>query len=177
MQVTIHNLPEASAQDVFDTIAIHLLTQMETSYSPGAGCMYRYVRPIPTDNNNKNTDDEYINANQPSKAMRQTVTLRCAAGCLIPELDYPLLNDTAGGRLEGKSWKAVVNCILAPLYGPAMNNHSDLIRDMQRIHDQFTPVTWSTRLKKLAATHNLNLDAIKKFEKENTLKKENTSET
>ena len=60
MKVTIHNLNEATGQDVFDTISIHLLTQKKRSM--------RY---------SKNTC-----------AYRSEEGLLCAAGCLIPLEDY-----------------------------------------------------------------------------------------
>jgi hypothetical protein len=70
MIVTVHNLAEATKQDVFDTIARHLLTQREPSASEdGTSCLYF------------GPDGK-----------------RCAAGCLLTE-PLGKLNDEPWGRL------------------------------------------------------------------------------
>jgi hypothetical protein len=70
MTVTVHNLHEATEQDVFDTIARHLLTQREPSASEdGETCLYF------------GPDGK-----------------RCAAGCLLTE-PLGKLNDEPWGRL------------------------------------------------------------------------------
>lgn len=58
-QVTIHNLHESTAQEVFDFIAVHLLTQRDKSVSDEWLCSYRGAGG-----------------------------LKCAAGCLFPDEDY-----------------------------------------------------------------------------------------
>jgi hypothetical protein len=70
MTVTVHNLDEATEQDVFDAIARHLLTQREPSASEdGTSCLYF------------GPDGK-----------------RCAAGCLLTE-PLGKLNDEPWGRL------------------------------------------------------------------------------
>jgi hypothetical protein len=70
MTVTVHNLAEATMQEVFDTIARHLLTQREPSASEdGETCLYF------------GPDGK-----------------RCAAGCLLTE-PVGKLNDEPWGRL------------------------------------------------------------------------------
>lgn len=59
--ITLATLPEATAQEVFDQVATHLLTQKKKSIENGA-CRYRVV-----DDGN---------------------TLMCAAGCLIGSHEY-----------------------------------------------------------------------------------------
>jgi hypothetical protein len=71
MIVNVHNLAEATKQDVFDTIARHLLTQREPSASEdGETCLYF------------GPDGK-----------------RCAAGCLLTEPVGSKLNDEPWGRL------------------------------------------------------------------------------
>lgn len=60
--VTIHNLKDSTAQEVYDFIAHHLLMQNERA-STITGCVYRTVKP-------------------------EGKILKCAAGCLIPDEDY-----------------------------------------------------------------------------------------
>jgi hypothetical protein len=59
MKITLKNLHEATAQEVFDQVKNHLITQGEQSLNSGGLCLYR-------------------NANG----------LSCAAGCLISEEEY-----------------------------------------------------------------------------------------
>jgi hypothetical protein len=71
MTVTVHNLAEATEQEVFDTIARHLLNQGEPSASEdGETCLY--LGP----------DGK-----------------QCAAGCLLTEPVGSKLNDEPWGRL------------------------------------------------------------------------------
>lgn len=58
MTITLHTLPDATAQQVFDHVATHLLTQNERSMSVGGVCRYRHG------------------------------IFRCAAGCLISDAEY-----------------------------------------------------------------------------------------
>lgn len=68
MQVTLANLKDASAQQVFDQVASHLLTQKAKSVT-ASGCAYR------GDNG-----------------------LMCAAGCLIADSEYnPEFDSSLGG--------------------------------------------------------------------------------
>jgi hypothetical protein len=70
MTVTVHNLDEATEQEVFDTVARHLLTQREPSASEdGTSCLYF------------GPDGK-----------------RCAAGCLLTE-PLGKLNDERWGLL------------------------------------------------------------------------------
>ena len=57
--ITLKTLPEATAQQVFDQAAEHLLKQNKRSSAPGGGCMYR----------NENG-------------------LKCAAGCFVADDEY-----------------------------------------------------------------------------------------
>lgn len=64
--ITLKTLPSATAQEVFDQVAIHLLTQNRRSYIKGAGCVYR------------NGD---------------TPPLKCAAGCLIADDELHMVSE------------------------------------------------------------------------------------
>lgn len=57
-KITLKNLHEATAQEVFDQCAVHLLTQKEKCEIEGDGCKYRIGN------------------------------LKCAAGCFIDEDEY-----------------------------------------------------------------------------------------
>lgn len=78
MNKTNHKLNTMSEQEVFDTVAKHLLTQKEQCFMSGSkkDCAYRSVQP-----------DGHI--------------LYCAAGCLIEDEDY-------NSALEGKAWDDLV---------------------------------------------------------------------
>lgn len=60
--ITLKNLHLATEQEVFDQVARHLLTQMETSIV-GSVCKYRHIKQDGT-------------------------ILKCAAGCLIADDEY-----------------------------------------------------------------------------------------
>lgn len=60
--ITLKNLHLATEQEVFDQVARHLLTQMETSIV-GSVCKYRHIKHDGT-------------------------ILKCAAGCLIADDEY-----------------------------------------------------------------------------------------
>ena len=77
--VTIHNLKDSSAQEVYDFIANHLLTQgCKAERSDKAlSCVYRLEQ--------------------------EGRVLRCAAGCLIPDEDYKAEFE------KGGSWKSIVH--------------------------------------------------------------------
>lgn len=63
-QITLKKLPEATAQEVFDFITNHLLTQKEQAVGPDGVCRYRIEK------GNK--------------------VLKCAAGCLISDEEYDI---------------------------------------------------------------------------------------
>lgn len=72
--------------------------------------------------------------------------LKCAAGCLIPDdMYYP--------DLEYRKWHALVTRNFAP------EDHMELIQEMQRIHDDYDPITWEFELDKLES----DLDTFDKY--------------
>lgn len=82
--ITLKTLPQASAQEVFNQVKNHMLSQMQRSESP-TSCLYRY------------TEDN--------------VTLKCAAGCLIADDEYVPEMDASG---NGTSWGNLVKEGLVP---------------------------------------------------------------
>ena len=71
--------------------------------------------------------------------------LKCAAGCLIPDDMYY--------RSEYRKWHALVTQNFAP------EDHMELIQEMQRIHDDYDPITWEFELDKLES----DLDTFDKY--------------
>lgn len=119
--ITLRTLHKATAQEVFDQVAKHLLKQGVKSTDKGNGlCVYK-------------SDDGY----------------KCAAGCLIAKSEYRK-------KYEGAGWKGLIQ-----KYG-VTSSHSDLIRDLQKMHDNADPITWPNHLKSLADIHGLNIEVLKK---------------
>lgn len=112
--ITLKTLPQATAQEVFDQVANHLLTQNKQSISNFAGgCAYR--------------GDE---------------GLKCAAGCLIGDDEY-------SEDMEGTCYSQL---------SLSQPDNSDLIDDLQYVHDTFVPNEWKNRLKSLADKYSLEFN-------------------
>lgn len=84
MTITLKNLASATKQQIFDQVAVHLLTQMFQSRGQGGTCFYRGVGG-----------------------------LKCAAGCLIADDEYTLAMDTKGDFI-GTGWRNLVTRGLVP---------------------------------------------------------------
>ena len=68
--------------------------------------------------------------------------LKCAAGCLIADDEYD-------NSFEGVIWSNLINAGKVPtIYG-------DLIRDLQRAHDNEVPSEWPGRFELIATKYNL----------------------
>lgn len=72
MKITLKTLPQATAQEVFDQVAEHLLKQNEKS-KVGASCVYK-----------------------------SNYGLKCAAGCLISDDEYKAYIESLEGDSWGK---------------------------------------------------------------------------
>lgn len=120
--ITLASLHEASAQNVFDQVRDHLLTQMRKS------------RGKIVDNG----IHEYCKYRQEIEENEIKITLKCAAGCLISDNEYRPIMETTGG------WIRLIE------HGFASDDHQDLIVDLQWIHDKFEPENWSEELSKVA---------------------------
>lgn len=127
--VTIHNLNDCTAQEVYDFIAHHLITQGEKAsgekvcitgiLSPPNGCFYRMEK--------------------------EGKILKCAAGSLIPDEDYKPVFES------GHSWKAIVYIY----FKETITSHQQLISNLQYIHDTYEVVDWLSELKNIATEYNL----------------------
>ena len=120
MKISLWNLHEATAQQVFDQVATHLLVQNKRSSAPADNgeeaqgisgvCLYRHG------------------------------DLKCAAGCLIADDEYD-------PRMEKKVWNLLLDNALGFNITP---KHSDLITRLQKIHDNADTKNWHLELHRLA---------------------------
>jgi hypothetical protein len=121
--ITLKTLPQATEQEVFDQVAVHLLTQMKKSEEFRFGqCVYR-----------------------------SRDGLKCAAGCLIGDDEYK-------EEMEGITWYKLIEIKKVP------ESHSDLIRKLQILHDNFQPESWRNMLTNFAKDNNLSINVIETFE-------------
>lgn len=124
--VTIHNLEESTEQEVFDFVAHHLLTQNEKAMDVSGNCLYK----LKLDNK----------------------TLKCAAGCLIPDEDYQKF-------IEEDSWLSVIEKL------SVTEKYKELILDLQHLHDNCDVTEWKMQLDELIRLKypNLNSDILSQF--------------
>lgn len=73
--------------------------------------------------------------------------LKCAAGCLISDDEYD-------PKLESMFWKELINDYFPHL----INAHTDLITDLQTLHDEYEPAFWQEELKKIADLYKLTFN-------------------
>jgi hypothetical protein len=77
-------------------------------------------------------------------AYRGNDGLVCAAGCLIPDEAYK-------PWIENKSWGDLLSSNFVPSH-----KYSDLIIELQIVHDDYLPDKWQTQLNRLAQKRKLN---------------------
>jgi hypothetical protein len=106
--ITLKTLNKATAQEVFEQAATHLLTQKKKSLDGIVRCMY------------KSADG-----------------LKCAAGCFIADDEYD-------PSFETKTWVGLVKNAAVP------GTHSELIKQLQIIHDTTFVEDWKEELKLLS---------------------------
>lgn len=113
--ITLATLPQATAQQVYDQVKVHLLKQGKRSIHKQNDllCMYRGASGS-----------------------------KCAAGCLIGDGEYT-------PKLEERTWPELV------ADGKVPASHTDLISDLQGVHDTVSPPAWESCLIKVAKDHNL----------------------
>ena len=125
MIVTLKNLHEATAQQVFTQVATHLLTQKHRSViytlDNGERCAYK--------GNNG---------------------LMCAAGCLIADDEYQPAMDAGNVNWYGLRREGYVGT----------DSHTDLISDLQYVHDKIDTKGWEKELTKVAKSHRLTMPEI-----------------
>lgn len=133
MQVTLANLEQATAQDVFTQVATHLLTQNAKSYDQKGNCLYRGL------NNTK-----------------------CAAGCLIGDNEYTPEMDCSSPAVSygynvphGTTWPSLIKRGLI-----STTVHRDLIISLQSIHDTSNIDDWKWQLEIIAKNHDFTMPVL-----------------
>lgn len=132
--ITLATLPQATAQQVFDQVATHLLTQKKKSrvihrdngklrFPKGDSCVYRTPEG-----------------------------LKCAAGCLISDEEYLTL---IGESRNSIPWRSLIARGVAP------EEHSGLITALQKCHDHNTIENWHKHLVDIARAFNLSSRILK----------------
>lgn len=125
---------QLSAQQIFDRVATHLLTQGRRSlrFRPGSslpeGCAYR-----------------------------GTEGLRCAIGCLISDESYD-------PRMEGRSVHYLVEDNAGRATFPDLEPlwpHYELLRRLQKVHDESEPPFWLGQLRAIASEFGLSPSAVR----------------
>lgn len=133
-EMSLWNLNNYSLQEIFDRVAIHLLTQNKKSKDcfkssddakPILSCTYRSL----LDNN---------------------TILKCAIGCLIPADKY---ND----NFEGKAIASLIDYLNLKIE----TNRKDLLIHLQVIHDTRSVKDWRVSLEDVANIFGLSIDNSK----------------
>lgn len=128
--------PETTAQEVFDAVAKHLLTQNKKSTAnPNvlSGCLYR--------------------------APNGTA---CAVGCLLTDAEAKSLDSgifIAPARATPLIM-SIKGCIKNHTAPDRLNRYENLLADLQTVHDQNTPDLWPSLLRRLARARNLNANVL-----------------
>lgn len=151
MEITLATLPQATAQQVFDHCARHLLTQMKKSL--------RVAPPGYRDDG----EDTFC-------AYRAAGGLKCVAGACIADHeyrgfmdDYCLLHELVYGQTGvdrhdlDTGWLCLVELGLVP------SAHAELITELQEVHDRWGPECWARQLTSFAYFRDLNADVVAEF--------------
>ncbi len=133
--ISTENLADATAQEVFNHVAHHLLTQ---NVKAGEKVDWSFVCLYKDGRNNK-----------------------CAAGCLIPdELYTKEMEDrpwfSTGENSLGKRG-------MCQEFG-FPDNHSGLINNLQEVHDAYSPAGWKDRLSNVAVLNGLSYKVVEEIE-------------
>lgn len=116
-------------QELFDTIANHLLTQNQKSLSSQGTCVYK-----------------------------SALGLSCAVGCLLKDkdtTDYEGIGvDDLRNALMDRNHKNLYQDLLS-VGIPDTDEAFNLLAELQVIHDSFQPVKWQYHLKVLAEQQGL----------------------
>jgi hypothetical protein len=122
-----------TAQEIFDKVTTHLLTQMKQSREAGIGCKYR----------------------GPDGLM-------CALGCLIEDSEYsPDMEMTLSAMMEKGLCTLSLMSRLGITQGDTVSDTDKnlyLLHQLQYIHDANQPEAWKEQLKKLAVTLKLQFN-------------------
>lgn len=123
-----------TTQEIFDKVAVHLLTQNEKSTET-----MRHIEP---------TSPSTINCRYRGAEGRM-----CAIGCLIPDHKYD-------PRIEGGSVDS--HRVLEVLYDIGIQEHSIFLIRLQHIHDGIEVIEWRNKLKQVAQQYSLKSDCLDK---------------
>ena len=118
----------ATAQDIFNYVAEHLLTQNRQSLIHTNPSLFGEL------------GDEGVEWPTP--------ILYCAAGCLLK--DNEKVRNIVNERCEFNSWDQLSRKGYTP------NNQIELIDDLVIVHDRFDPEQWRAQLKEVAKKHKLD---------------------
>lgn len=123
-----------NAQQIFDTVATHLITQGVRSETK-----------VP------DTDIE----DRVRCCYRGPNSLMCAVGCLIPDEAYH-------DNMEDRTAESVIGECAADgePWAEELEPHADLLSALQSIHDREKPEDWPFALSKLANTEGLTMPQI-----------------
>lgn len=89
-------------------------------------------------------------------AYRNYSGLRCAVGCLITDNEYSYFLESVKSSPDGVDLAITLDRLLP---------YSDLLHNLQDIHDRVKPSKWINKLSLLADKNGLNKDVLKKFRK------------
>lgn len=137
--MTIPGTPNMSKQEIFDTVARHLLTQKKACQNDGGACRYR------------------------------AGDLKCAVGALIPDDLYtstiegttPMLpDDVAEASPKIRKLQTLLWSILP--VEPTLKM-ARLLVGLQQVHDGWNPCFWRDQLKEVANGHSINNEVLDDF--------------
>lgn len=134
------SLAPQTPQEIFDTVARHLLTQNKRA---------------------TNGDSPMDNAATWCR-YRTPDGLRCAGGCLIPDDRYE-------EAFEGLGWCAPGPVSRSPAVWARFKalreeiGHEVLIGSLQGIHDVYDPRVWMTKLRELAMSYHFQTNVLDEF--------------
>lgn len=120
-----------NAQEIYDKVAVHLLTQ-----------------------NAKSMTGELSAFGKPLCAYRSPEGLSCAAGCLLTDEEAKGLDNN-----RGTAWTAVK--LWSTVDVSRYDEHTDLIQELQTVHDHTEVDQWGIELAKLAEKHNLSTAVLR----------------
>lgn len=132
--ITLATLGAATAQQVFDQVKDHMLTQYARSTNPlTESCAYRGRRT--------------------NKVTGERETLMCAAGCLMSDKEYVATFKEVEDEGESLNWEEAVELGLVPY------QHSTLIEGLQDVHDNYAVDSWGVELARIADERGLEFNA------------------
>lgn len=122
-------------QEIFDKVAIHLLTQKKRSISESeGGCLYKGPNG-----------------------------LKCAVGCLFTgNFDTSELEGEAVFSSEVRCALQSLG-VIDSNESDQVEDQVDLLSELQEIHDEMPPEDWRMHLLRLATEHNINTSAVTSF--------------